>query len=129
MTDDPLFSLEKAASENEVAFDYIKSSDFRTVWVDGVYGGGTPRGLIHIAAYTERLAIPRRQVFEITQGGEQTGQLGAEVPDKQVSRGSVVRDLSVDLLMSVDVAEGLASWLLDKVKEMRDLETARGSKK
>lgn len=34
-------------SETEVAIDYIKSPDFKIVWVDGLIGSATPTGLIN----------------------------------------------------------------------------------
>ena len=52
--------------ENEVAIDYLKSSDFRVIWADGGVGNVTPNGLVHVAFYAERHAIPRRQVFKLS---------------------------------------------------------------
>lgn len=120
MSDDPIFSLEKAASEDEVAFDYIKAPDFRTVWADGLVGSLTPKGLVHFAVYAERPAIPRRQVFEVDKIDEQSGTLGQEVLAKQVSRGSIIREMSVDVMLTPEAAESFASWLLARVQEYKD---------
>ena len=45
-------------------FFYIKAYNFRVVHVDGVIGGITPKGLLHLAVFSERAAIP--QVLRIT---------------------------------------------------------------
>ena len=121
MAEDPVFSLDKAPGENEVAFDYVKNPDFRVVWVDGAVGGITPRGFIHCAVYAERVAIPRHQVFKIDLSAEHVGKLGPEVQEKQVSRGAIVRELAADLMMSAESAEALGNWLLARASELREI--------
>lgn len=121
MTDDPIFGLDKAAGENEVAFDYIKAPDFRVVWVDGAVGSITPRGMIHCAIYAERASIPRRQVFQIASTQGHSAELGPEVIEKQINRGSIVREMSADLMMTADAAEQFANWLIQRVAEVRAL--------
>src|ERR1700737_3167553 len=119
MTDDTWQNPLKGPGENEVAFDYIKAHDFRVIWVDGVVGGPTPHGHIHCAVYAERTALPRRQVFRIEelQGG--MGRLGPEVLEKQISRGSIVREMACDLFLSAQGAESLAHWLLSQVETLK----------
>lgn len=53
----------------QVAFDYIKSNFFRVVHADGVTGGGTPNGSIHLAFFSERGPIPQREVRSINADG------------------------------------------------------------
>ena len=123
MSDDPVFDASKAPDGAEIAFDYIKTPDFRCVWVDGVIGGITPRGLIHLATYIERPSIPRRQVFSIVSEDGVQGILGEEVLSKQVSRGSIVREMALDLVMTPEVAKSIAAWLLmvaDQIAETND---------
>ena len=109
MTDDTWLNPQKGPATDEVAFDYIKAPDFRIVWADGIVGSVTPNGHIHFALYAERPALPRRQVYKIE---PQTGALGAEVAEKQISRGSVVREMSCDVFMTPQLAEKVAKWLL-----------------
>ena len=90
MTDEAWLNPTKGPSEQEVAIDHAKSPDFRMTWADGLIGSITPTGLIHFALYAERPAIPRRQVFfSIAPISNGVGQLGAEVLEKQISRGSI----------------------------------------
>lgn len=123
MTDDSWQDPAKVAAANEVAFDYIKAHDFRIVWADGAVGGVTPNGLVHCALYAERPALPRRQVFKIEMNSDSTGQLGAEVLEKQISRGSVVREMSCDLFLSAQAAENLAGWLMLQVQALKKMHT------
>lgn len=120
--------VERDASVNplllsEVAFDYIKSGDFRTVWVDGAIGGITPSGLIHFAVYSERQALPQRQVFSLADDGEIGQKLGAEIADKRVSREGIVREMPVDLMLSAAVAESLAQWLMQQVETLKEAQS------
>jgi len=119
MTDETWQQPDKEPSDNEVAFDYVKSNDFRVVWADGAVGGVTSQGLVHFALYAERSAIPRRQVFSIEMIDEKTGKLGKEILKKQISRGSIVREMSCDVFLTPQSAESLAHWLLSKVEEYR----------
>lgn len=116
MSDEPWVGPLKSAAPDEVAIDYIKATDFRVVWADGAMGGLTPSGLIHFALYSERPAIPRRQVFslEALEGG--VARLGPEVPEKRLSRDSIVREMACDVLITPAVAEQLATWLTSQVE-------------
>lgn len=119
MADETWQDPEKGATGNEVAFDYVKSQDFRTLWADGALGGITPNGLIHFALYAERGALPRRQVFSIETEDGRLGKLGQEVLEKQISRGSIVREMACDVFVSAQAAESLAKWLLSRVAELK----------
>jgi hypothetical protein len=121
MTDEDWLNPAKEPSEMEVAIDYIKSPDFRIVWADGVVGSATPNGLIHFALYAERPAIPRRQVFAIEKIAPNAGKLGAEILEKQISRGSIVREMSFDVLVTAQTAENLGNWLLKQADELKKI--------
>lgn len=115
MTDDTWLNPSKGPASNEVAFDYIKGPDFRVVWASGIVGSLTPGGQVHFALYAERPALPRRQVFKV----DPSGQIGPEVQEKLISRGSVVREMACDVFMSPVVAEQMAHWLLERVDEYK----------
>lgn len=100
-----------------VAFDYIKSNHFRVTHVDGVIGGITPSGLIHFAAFSERPSIPRHVVNQVTAEGK----MGAEIPSLMENRGTIVRELEVDLIMSSQVAVLLRDWLNGQIDALEEL--------
>lgn len=127
MTDEAWLDPSKGPSEQEVAFDYVKAPDFRVVWADGAVGAITPHGLIHFALYAERQSIPRRQVFAIEGTDPNTWKLGEERLQKQISRGSIVREMGCDVFLTAEVAESLANWLLAQVSELKDIRTAISS--
>lgn len=110
MTDKP---EEFDPTKQVVAFDYLKAPNFQSLRADGVIGGLTPTGRIHMAIYSERPAIPRRITYEINDAG-QLGEL-AEVQ----TRDSVVREMSADIFLDLRAAEAIHEWLADHIKELK----------
>ena len=100
-----------------VAFDYLKSNQFRVAHVDGVIGGITPSGFIHFAVFSERPSIPRHVVNQVTKDGK----VGPEIPSLMENRGSIVRELEVDLIMSSQVAVLLRDWLNGQIDALEEL--------
>lgn len=105
-------------ADNTVAFDYIKTAQFRSIHADGAIGGITPNGNIHLAFYSERPAIPRRVVQRVTPSGA----LGDEVQERRESRNSIVRELDSDLFLSLSVAKGVQKWLGERIAELEKLQ-------
>jgi hypothetical protein len=97
---------------SHVTFNYIKSSLFRVIHVDGAIGGITPRGLIHCSIYSERAAIPRitRQPLNAD------GTLG----DQEIveSREGVAREMEVDLIFDERTAKELYDWLGGRLEKL-----------
>jgi len=93
-----------------IRFDYIKSNQFRVVHVDGVHGGVSPNGrLIQMAIFSERAPIPIREEFKLD-----AGKLGDKIGTEQ--RDAVVREVEVELLMSIDTAKSICTWMDERIK-------------
>jgi hypothetical protein len=99
-----------AAAVRQVRFHYIKGNFFRVVHVDGVIGGWTGPGNLHIATYSERPAIPQITEHEITEPG-----IGP--PLKSEGKVGFVRELDVDLMLTRDRAMELRDWLTERLEE------------
>jgi hypothetical protein len=99
----------------EVAFDYIKSQYFRVIHADGVMGGPTPQGSLHFAFYAERPPLPRRVVHKVTP----EGMLGDQIPERTVTRDALIREMDVDVVMRLEVAEQFHTWLGQRLQEMK----------
>lgn len=104
----------------EVAFDYVKDSDFRVVWADGIIGGVTPSQHIHFALFSERPAIPRRVVHKV----DANGALGDPVPEKTVGRNAIIREMSYDVIMSAETALNVGHWLISQADLLRSETTS-----
>ena len=113
MDDDPA----KPWSPAQVAFDYIKGNSFRVVHADGVIGGPTPSGHVHMAFFSERGPIPRREVRAVNRDGT----IGDLIPDQSIIRNAIVREVDIDVVMSLPVAESMISWLTTMVSDMKKM--------
>lgn len=110
---------QKNASESgEIDFDYIKSPFFRTVHVDGVFGGISPGArYLNLALFSERRAIPTKTVHGIGQDGT----LSAELVEKREGRLGVVRELEVNLAIDLPTAIALRQWLDGHMSQMMEI--------
>ena len=113
MADDPKAEKGNGDAGKRVAFDYIKSQQFRAIRADGAIGGITPSGMIHFALYSERHPIPRRLVFEI--GAD--GNLGPSIDSEKIARDAIVREMEVDIFLTHPVAKSLHKWLGEKISD------------
>lgn len=98
-----------------VNFDYIKASHFRVIHMDGAVGAVTPNGHINMSLFSERPPLPRRMVHELKENA-----LGDEIKDQRVTRDAIIREMDVDVIMTIDVAESLRTWLRDRIEEANE---------
>jgi hypothetical protein len=104
----------------EIAFDYIKSNQFRVIHMNGAFGGLSPNGAeIHMALFNERRPLPRKTVYSIA-----GGRLGGEDLSKRESRAAFVREVEVDVIMSIESAVNLRIWLDDKIAQLTKAQQA-----
>jgi hypothetical protein len=101
--------------EAQVVFEYSRDPMFRSTHADGFVGGLTPNGQVHIAFFSERPVLPKRHVFKLNPDGS----LGAEVPNEKPANESITRDMQVDVLMTVQAAEGLKNWLDQYIRSLK----------
>lgn len=98
--------------QSKVEFHYIKSNHFRVIHADGVYGGATPRGFIHMDFFSERSPIPRK----VTQKVTTSGQLGEEIAAESERKEGIVREVEVGVMISLEQARSLTKWLEEKIQ-------------
>jgi hypothetical protein len=92
-------------------FSYRESPAYRTVSVQGAYGGLTPRGDIFLGVYSERTHFPDTSILEIGPQGE----LG---PEKFRITQGVVREVQVGLMMDLNTAKSLQDWLKTHIETL-----------
>ena len=91
-------------SPKSVNFHYVKSSLFRTIHVDGIYGGMGPRGKLQMNLFSERTPIPKSINYEVSGEG-----IGKEV--SRDTREGFVREVETHLILDFDVAVSVHAWL------------------
>lgn len=121
MTEDQGLNPEEQTQHQVVSFDYIKSNLFRIVHVDGAVGNITPQGRLHLAFWSERNPIPRQVVHEIMPDGTLSDEI------QQVSRGSIVREVEVGLMIDPETARALIDLLKDSLENLDRLRKKGGT--
>jgi hypothetical protein len=106
----------KSKTPREIEFDLIKSSLFRVIHADGAIGGASPQGNIHMALYNERRAIPTKIVHAV-----EDSKLGPEITSKRQGRSGMVREVEVDVVLGLEEARALQTWLADKISQIEKL--------
>lgn len=97
--------------ESTVTFDYIKSNFHRVVQVDGVVGGITPNGMIHMAVWNQRQPYPRQVVHELTED-----RMGSQI-DRTTRECDFVREIEVGLVLNYEMARVLVRWLEKRISD------------
>jgi hypothetical protein len=103
---------------SSIALHYIKSNYFRVVHADGAMGGFTPRGQLFFSLYSERAPLPDTTVQAIEQG-----QLGKEIVEMRQGSQGILRELEVGVVMDVNVAKSLVTWLEERIKIAEQLQS------
>ena len=97
---------------DRIDFHYVKSNDFRVVHCDGVWGGTTPRGYLTMSVYSERSPIPQKLTHEVTQ----EGWVGTEI--ERDSKGGIIREVGVEIIMDLEIARSVLTWLQTHVENL-----------
>jgi len=103
---------------SSVIFNYIKSNYFRVVHADGAMGGFTPRGHLFVSLYSERAPLP-----DVTVQAVENGQLGQEIVEQRKSTEGILRELEVGVVMDLNVAKSLATWLKERIDIMEQMQS------
>jgi len=114
------------SEDGTIDFHNIKSNGFRTIHVDGAFGGVTPLGNhISMTVFSERWPVPT----QITHKIDQAGTLGEELTERRATRGGIVRELEANLVFDIETAKRLADWLLGKIQQADGAVTQKGPDK
>ncbi len=104
---------------SSVMFNYIKSNYFRVVHADGAMGGFTPRGHLFMSLFSERAPLP-----DVTVQAVENGQLGKEILEQRKgSSEGILRELEVGVVMDLNVAKSLVTWLKERIEIMEQMQS------
>jgi hypothetical protein len=102
-------------AQDKISFDYIKSSQFRVIRVDGAHGGITPKGhVIQMAFFSERQPIPKRETYKL-----EKGRLSKLIAKEE--RNAIIREVEVEALIDIETAKTIVKWLEDKIQQAENL--------
>ena len=108
----------KNSDKARIKFHYKKGHFFRVIHCDGIFGGVSPEGNIHMAIFSQRKALPRQTEHYINPDGK----LGQEDLTVREALEGIVREVDADIVMDLNVAKCLIPWLQQKIAERENLE-------
>jgi hypothetical protein len=95
----------------EIDVHYLKTPNYRTFHVDGVFGGLTPNRFLYLELFLQRLATPQIIKHAVTNDGK----LGEEI--QRIGKKGLIREIEAGLVMDLQVAKILRDWLDKRIKE------------
>lgn len=98
-----------AEKNKQITFKYVHPADLRDLYVNGLWGGVTPRGEIYTHFYSERHPIPKKAVHTIREDGtfNPTGEIE--------SGGDAVRLIQASICMDMQTAIAFRDWLTNQI--------------
>ena len=96
-----------------IKFKYIFPDDYNPKYINGAYGGITPKGEIAVNFYLERQGLPISQKYEIMPEGKLGDEIDKEPSDLQTS---MVRYVDTGILLNLNSAKEIIAWLNEKVE-------------
>lgn len=106
----------KAEIPKQISVHYIKTSSYRTYYIDGIFGGLTPSGKIYAELFLQRQVTP--QIVE--QKLKSNGELGEII--QRIGKQGIVREIESGIIMDVKTAEIIRDWLDTKISDFKKLQ-------
>jgi len=101
----------------EVNFKYFKSNFYRIIHANGVIGGLSRRGEIHIGFYSERPGFPDSAKLTISQ-------IEPAMSEQIEGGDKYIREIEVDAVVDLNTAKQIRTWLDTQIKLMEASLTA-----
>ena len=98
-----------AEKNKQIIFKYVHPTDLKDLYVNGLWGGVTPRGEIYAHFYSERHPIPKKAVHEIREDG--TFNPSGEIE----TGGDAVRLIQTSIAMDIKTAIAFRDWLTNQI--------------
>lgn len=107
---------------HKVRFKYEFANDYRIIHATGAVGGITPSGNLKLDLFTEFGPSPDNDEWTLNPDGTLDEQV---VPTQAPEAIEVIRQKQAGVIIGINEVENIAKWLLEKVKEAKELGEAR----
>lgn len=98
-----------------LTFQYKRSPQYRTIHVNGAFGGRTMRGEVFAMLYSERPPHPTSSSYRLEDGKPKE-----EVLELREGIGDMIREVEVCAFMTADQATALGTWLIENANRVRE---------
>ncbi len=97
---------------SEIPIHFVKGNHFRVAIASGAWFGADPQGNFHLTFYSERMPLPKKIIMRLAEDG----QFLAEDTTKRESKDGIVREMEIDIVMSIPAAQGLLQLLAQNLQ-------------
>ena len=104
------------SGKKKIKIKYVIPDQLIDCYVNGVYGGVTPRQEIHMHVFSERNPIPEEVTIEFGKKGEERKEI------EKVIGGDVVRIVQASLIMDYETAIAIRNWLNGAINHIEGLD-------
>ncbi len=108
-------NVKSAASVRAIPIHFVKSSQFRVIHASGVWYGGDSQQNLHLTFFNERGPIPKKLVLNLNEQGI----VVSEDTAQRESKEGIVRELEVDVILSLQAALELYKTLGENIKALQ----------
>ncbi len=102
--------------EAEIEIHNKIAHNFRSVHVDGAYGGVTTRGFINLNFFSERGAIPKSSTFKVNLKNHTI----EKTKDSEDSKEGIIREYDFGIYLSLDTSKKLLKLLEEAISELEN---------
>ena len=104
-----------------IHFKYLFPDNYNPNYINGVYGGVSPRGEIVANFYMERMPIPREDHVQITEDGKLGASISFEPEDHPFN---MIRYIPSGICFDLETAIAFREWLDNKIEIASSIETS-----
>lgn len=108
--------MEKNKKGQKIKYKYIFSKDYNPIYINGAYGGITPKSEIVANFYLERFGIPFSQTYMVDEKGT-LGRHPIETNPDDLAK-SLVRFVQSGIVLNYEDAITIHRWLGEKIEEL-----------
>jgi hypothetical protein len=104
----------------KLKFIYQTDEDCRQIYVNGAYGGMTPKGELIINFFFERTMVPKEERMPVVDGKPQLDKAVRVDPvTHDPTELVMIRNIKATIIIPVQEIATIANWMIDRLKESR----------
>lgn len=111
---------------NTISIKYIFDPNYNPVYINGAYGGISPKGEIIANFFLERMALPYEIFHKVNSNGSLGEAVGCDPDDLE---RSMVRYVSNGIVLNKKAAYDVIAWLTAMVEQLEKAEQAQTAAK
>jgi hypothetical protein len=104
---------------NKVKFFYEKTEDYRPVYINGAYGGMSPKGELIAHFYMEYSDVPLEQITPLDDKGRLIKEETLNFNRRETPKDTmpIKREIKTGIIIPAQEVRNIASWMIDHLEK------------